>query len=264
MSCQTQRQPTEELEALYKSEGHFTLICGADEAGRGPLCGPVVAAACILPEGIAIDGLNDSKKLTAKRRERLFDEIRSTALTYCIAQASVEEINRFNILEASLLAMRRAIDGLFPCPDAALIDGNVDRDFPLPARAVIHGDAKVSCIAAASVLAKVARDRMCLELDAKYPQYGIARHKGYGTAAHMAALREYGPAPIYRRRFIRFLNPDVDDVDTAPSPEDIHSAHLPQSWRFPPEEKPSTSDRRTALPSWILDFKHGVPENNHE
>lgn len=255
-------QPTNESEMLYKKEGHYTLVCGVDEAGRGPLCGPVVAAACILPEGLVIDGLNDSKKLTARRREKLFDEIRSLSLTYCITQATVEEIDRFNILEASLLAMRRAIDGLFPCPDAALIDGNVARDFPLPARAVVHGDAEACCIAAASVLAKVTRDRLCLELDTLYPQYGIAKHKGYGTAAHMAALREYGPAPIYRRRFIRFLAPDADDGDTAPIPEDICRAHLPQSWQFPAGEKPSVFDRRATLPFWVLDFKHATDGGN--
>ena len=142
---------TNDVTELAYFEGlGYTLICGADEAGRGPLCGPVVAAACILPEGTVIEGLNDSKKLTPKKRDKLFDEIKVKALTYCIAQSSVEEIDRYNILEASLLAMRRAIDGLYPAPEAALIDGNVDRDFALPARAVIHGDALVPAIAAAS------------------------------------------------------------------------------------------------------------------
>ena len=165
-----------------------------------------MAAACILPEGVIPEGLNDSKKLTAKRRDALFDEIRRVAVAYCIAEASVEEINELNILEADLLAMRRAIAGLQIPADYALIDGNIARDFPIPARAVIHGDAISASIAAASVLAKVTRDRECLELDRLYPQYGIAKHKGYGTKAHMDALRQYGPSPIHRTKFIRFLD----------------------------------------------------------
>ena len=188
------------------SELGYTAVCGVDEAGRGPLCGPVVAAACILPAGLVIEGLNDSKKLTAKRREALFDFICENAVAYCIAEASVEEIDRLNILEADLLAMRRAIDGLQIPADFALIDGNVARDFQIPARAVVHGDAISPSIAAASILAKVTRDRACLELDAAYPQYGIAKHKGYGTKVHMEALRKYGPAPIHRKQFIRFLD----------------------------------------------------------
>ena len=188
------------------SELGYTAVCGVDEAGRGPLCGPVVAAACILPAGLVIEGLNDSKKLTAKRREALFDFICENAVAYCIAEASVEEIDRLNILEADLLAMRRAIDGLQIPADFALIDGNVARDFQIPARAVVHGDAISPSIAAASILAKVTRDRACLALDAAYPQYGIAKHKGYGTKVHMEALRKYGPAPIHRKQFIRFLD----------------------------------------------------------
>ena len=184
----------------------YTYVCGIDEAGRGPLCGPVVAAACILPMGLVIEGLNDSKKLTAKKREQLYDVIREQALAYAIAEGAVEEINRTNILEADLLAMRRAIAAL-PIPaEVALVDGNISRDFPIPAQAVVKGDAISMSIAAASILAKVYRDRLCLELDAQYPQYGIAKHKGYGTKDHMAALREYGPAPIYRTKFIRFLD----------------------------------------------------------
>ena len=184
----------------------YASVCGVDEAGRGPLCGPVVAAACILPMGLVLDGLNDSKKLTPKKRDKLFDVIRENAIAYCIAEASVEEINELNILEATLLAMRRAIAGLSVPADLALIDGNIDRDFPIPARAVIKGDANSPSIAAASILAKVTRDRMCEELDRAYPQYGIAKHKGYGTKVHMDALREYGPAPIHRKQFIRFLD----------------------------------------------------------
>ena len=183
----------------------FVAVCGVDEAGRGPLCGPVVAAACILPDGLVIEGLNDSKKLTPKKRDLLFDFIKENAIAYCIAEASVEEINELNILEADLLAMRRAIDGLAVKADFALIDGNVARDFQIPARAVIKGDATSPSIAAASILAKVTRDRQCEELDRLYPQYGIAKHKGYGTKTHMDALRQYGPSPIHRKQFIRFL-----------------------------------------------------------
>lgn len=184
----------------------YRAVCGVDEAGRGPLCGPVVAAACILPAGLVIEGLNDSKKLTEKRREQLFDTIKEQALAYSIAEASVEEIDAMNILEADLLAMRRAISGLSIPADFALIDGNIARDFPIPARAVVHGDAICPSIAAASILAKVTRDRLCIELDRAYPQYGIAQHKGYGTKAHMEALRTYGPSPIHRKKFIRFLD----------------------------------------------------------
>lgn len=186
-------------------EKGFTFVCGVDEAGRGPLCGPVVAAACILPDGYVPEGLNDSKKLTEKKREKLFDIIRENAVAYCIAEASVEEIDRMNILEADLLAMRRAIDGLSVPADHALIDGNIARDFQIPATPVIHGDAISPSIAAASILAKVTRDRLCIELDQAYPQYGIAKHKGYGTKAHMEALRQHGPSPIHRKQFIRFL-----------------------------------------------------------
>ncbi len=192
------------LEQELINEG-YASVCGVDEAGRGPLCGPVVAAACILPMGLVIEGLNDSKKLTPEKRELLFDFICKNAIAYSIAEASVEEIDALNILEADLLAMRRAIDGLSQKADFALIDGNVARDFQIPARAVIKGDATSPSIAAASILAKVTRDRACIELDRAYPQYGIAKHKGYGTKVHMEALRKYGPAPIHRKQFIRFL-----------------------------------------------------------
>lgn len=193
------------LEQSFRQKG-YRVICGVDEAGRGPLCGPVYAAACILPEGYIPEGLNDSKKLSTKKRELLFDQIKEHAISYSIAEASVEEIDRLNILEADLLAMRRAIAGLSPAPDLALIDGNIARDFPIDALAVIGGDAKSPSIAAASILAKVARDRACIELDRLYPEYGIAKHKGYGTKAHMEALRKYGPSPIHRKLFIRFLD----------------------------------------------------------
>ena len=190
---------------ISRKNEEIKVICGVDEAGRGPLCGPVVAAACILPIDCDIEGLNDSKKLSEKKREALFDIITEKALAFSIAQSTVEEINELNILEATLLAMRRAIAGLDVPADFALIDGNVCRDFPLDARAVIHGDAISPSIAAASILAKVTRDRMCLDLDREYPVYGIAKNKGYGSKAHMDALREHGPAPIHRTKFIRFL-----------------------------------------------------------
>lgn len=193
------------LESELTQQG-YKAVCGVDEAGRGPLCGPVVAAAVILPEGLYIEGLNDSKKLSEKKREKIFDIIIEEAIAYSICEASVEEINETDILSASLLAMRRAIDSLPVKADYALIDGNVTRDFTLPCRSVVHGDAISPSIAAASILAKVTRDRMCLELDKAYPQYGIAKHKGYGTKVHMDALREFGPAPIHRTKFIRFLD----------------------------------------------------------
>ena len=195
------------LESELYEQG-FRAVCGVDEAGRGPLCGPVVAAAVILPQGLYLEGLNDSKKLTEKKREALFDAICEHALAYAIAEGSVEQINATNILEATLAAMREAI-AKRPVPaDYALIDGNISRDFPLPAKAVVHGDAISPSIAAASILAKVTRDRACIELDRQYPQYGISKHKGYGTKDHMNALRTYGPAPIYRTKFIRFLDED--------------------------------------------------------
>ena len=197
------------IENQLHNEG-FSVVCGVDEAGRGPLCGPVFAAACILPDGLVLEGLNDSKKLTPKKRDKLFDLICENAIAYCIASASVEEIDQLNILEADLLAMRRAIDGLSLKADFALIDGNIARGFQIPARAIIGGDAKSPSIAAASILAKVARDRDCIELDEKYPQYGIAKHKGYGTKQHMDALRTYGPSPIHRKQFIRFLDKDAN------------------------------------------------------
>lgn len=181
-------------------------VCGVDEAGRGPLCGPVVAAAVILPFGVEIDGLNDSKKLTEKKREKLFDVICDVAISYSIAYGTVEEINDTDILSATMSAMRRAVSSLSIHAEHALVDGNIARGFEIPATTVIHGDAISPSIAAASILAKVTRDRLCIELDAEYPQYGIAKHKGYGTKDHMNALRQYGPAPIHRKKFIRFLD----------------------------------------------------------
>lgn len=192
-----------ELEAM---ESGYSAVCGVDEAGRGPLSGPVVAAACILPEGLFIQGLNDSKKLTPKRRERLYDEICASAVAYSIGEASPAEIDELNILNATMLAMRRAISGLSVPADFALIDGNCARDIPLPCRTVVSGDAISASIAAASILAKVTRDRLCLLDDERYPAYGFAKHKGYGTKAHMDALRALGPTPIHRRSFLKFLD----------------------------------------------------------
>ena len=189
-------------------EQGYQYICGVDEAGRGPLCGPVVAAAVILPLGLDIEGLNDSKKLTEKKREKLFDIICDNAISYSIAYGTVEQINSTNILAATLDAMHRAVESLNIKADYALVDGNIARDFSVPATPVIHGDAISPSIAAASILAKVTRDRLCIELDNEFPMYGIAKHKGYGTKDHMEALRKYGPAPIYRTKFIRFLDGD--------------------------------------------------------
>lgn len=189
-----------------KIETGCKYICGIDEAGRGPLCGPVVAAACILPVDIQLPKLNDSKKLSPKVRMELFDLIREKAIAYSIAYGDVEEIDRINILEATLLAMRRAVDGLCVKPDYLLVDGNIFRGFDIPGESVIKGDSISSSIAAASILAKVTRDLLCDELDALYPQYGIKNHKGYGTKAHIEALRVHGPSPIHRKQFVRFLD----------------------------------------------------------
>ena len=177
------------------------LVAGVDEAGRGPLAGPVVAAAVILDELRPIKGLNDSKKLTAKQREKLFDEIRAKALCCSIAQASVEEIDELNILQATLLAMRRAVEGLRLKPAKVLVDGNRLPTLDVLAEAIVGGDALVPSISAASILAKVTRDRWCAELDAQYPQYGFAGHKGYGTAEHLAALKAHGACPQHRKTF---------------------------------------------------------------
>ena len=179
------------------------VICGVDEAGRGPFAGPVVAAACILPDGFVIEGLNDSKKLSEKKREELFDIIINNALAYSIASASVEEIEELNILNATMLAMNRAVDSLEIKPDLALIDGNASRGFKIKTKTVVKGDATSPSIAAASILAKVTRDRMCYDFDKDYPEYGFAKHKGYGTAAHIKAILEYGVTPIHRPSFLK-------------------------------------------------------------
>lgn len=177
------------------------LIAGVDEAGRGPLAGPVVAAAVILDDKNPIRGLADSKKLTALRREKLFDEIRAKALCCSIAEASVEEIDRLNILQATMLAMRRAVLGLRLKPTKVLVDGNRIPTLEVLAEAIVKGDSLVPAISAASILAKVHRDRWCVEVDALFPQYGFAGHKGYGTSEHMAALREFGACPHHRKTF---------------------------------------------------------------
>lgn len=177
------------------------LIAGVDEAGRGPLAGPVVAAAVILDELKPIKGLADSKKLTAKKRDQLYDEIRAKAVCCVIAEASVEEIDRLNILQATLLAMRRAVEGLRLKPNLVLVDGNRLPLLSVRAEAIVKGDAKVAAISAASILAKVHRDRWCEAIDLRYPQYGFARHKGYGTAVHLAALLAHGACPEHRKTF---------------------------------------------------------------
>jgi ribonuclease HII len=177
------------------------LVAGVDEAGRGPLAGPVVAAAVILDDRHPIHGLADSKKLSAKRREALFDEIRAKALCCSIAQASVEEIDTINILQATLLAMRRAVLGLRLPPKLVLVDGNRLPLLEIRSEAIVKGDEKVPCISAASILAKVTRDRWCNQYHAEFPQYGFDQHKGYGTAAHLAALRQHGACPQHRKTF---------------------------------------------------------------
>ncbi len=177
------------------------LMAGVDEAGRGPLAGPVVAAAVILDELQPISGLNDSKKLSAKRRERLFDEIRARALCFSIAEATVQEIDQLNILQATMLAMKRAVEGLRLKPQMVLVDGNRLPTLDILAEAIVQGDALVPAISAASILAKVHRDRLCEEMHERYPVYGFDQHKGYGTAQHLAALQTHGPADCHRMTF---------------------------------------------------------------
>lgn len=192
----------------------YPVVCGVDEAGRGPLCGPVVAAACVLPPDCVIEGLDDSKKLSEKKREKLYDEIVARALAYGIAEASPAEIDEMNILNASLLAMRRAVAmvGEKYKPDILLVDGNQTRGFVQLAVSVVHGDATSQSIAAASVLAKVTRDRMCERLEEEYPGYGIGGHKGYPTKAHKLAVYRLGPSPCHRRSFLSFLERDREKL----------------------------------------------------
>ncbi len=193
---------------FYENEARnkgFEYICGVDEAGRGPLAGPVCAAAVILHPNQIIEGVNDSKKLTEKKREALFGVIKKDALAYSIAFATVEEIEEMNILNATMLAMRRAVEGLEVPADYAMIDGNRLPPLDIPCEYVIKGDAKSASIAAASILAKVSRDRLCYEYAVKYPQYGFEKHKGYGTKAHTEAILEYGPCEIHRMSFLKKL-----------------------------------------------------------
>ena len=194
-----------ELENELYAQG-YSLLCGVDEAGRGPLAGPVCAAAVILPAGLEIPGLNDSKKLSEKQREALFEPIKAAAKAYGIAFASVEEIENLNILNATFLAMNRAISQLYPQPDLALIDGNRNTGITVPSRCVVKGDSRCADIAAASVLAKVSRDRYMLEMAEKFPEYGFERHKGYGTKLHYEAIRQYGPCPIHRLSFLKKMH----------------------------------------------------------
>ncbi len=184
-------------------EKGFKVICGIDEAGRGPLAGPVYAAAVILPMGLEIDGLNDSKKLTEKKREQLFDVICEKAIAYSIGIATEQEIDDINILNATFLAMRRAVEGLSVKPDYALIDGNQHPGLSIPDETVVKGDGKSMSIAAASILAKVSRDRFMLKLAEKYPEYCFEKHKGYGTKLHYEMIEKYGVAPIHRRSFLK-------------------------------------------------------------
>ncbi len=196
----------------YSASG---CVCGTDEAGRGPLAGPVVAAAVILPDGCVIEGLDDSKKLSEKKREKLFDIIREKALAYGIAEASNEEIDRINILNASLASMRRAVAQVSETvkPGIVLVDGNRNTDFGVPSVTVVKGDSKSQSIAAASVLAKVYRDRLMAELDRQYPEYDFKKHKGYPTHEHMLAVYEFGPSPVHRKSFLSFLEKDQDKLE---------------------------------------------------
>lgn len=195
--------PDYEFEKAAVNSG-FSCICGVDEAGRGPLAGPVCAAAVILPAGAVIEGLDDSKKLTEKKREGLYDIIKETAVAYSVAYGTLEEIETVNILEATYLAMNRAIEGLTVKPDFALIDGNrVPRGIKIPCETVVKGDSKSMSVAAASVLAKVTRDRLMLEYDKKYPEYNFKKHKGYGTKEHTELIKQYGPCEIHRLSFLK-------------------------------------------------------------
>ncbi len=191
---------TYEKEAINNG---FNIICGVDEAGRGPLAGPVVAAAVILPYGCELVGLNDSKKVSPKNRERLYDEILQKAVSYCIAEGSLEEIEQLNILGATLLTMQKAVNGLTIKPDFVLIDGNQLPKLTMKAQTIVQGDSKSASIAAASILAKVYRDRLMLTIDQQYPQYQFAKHKGYGTALHCSLINEFGASPVHRPSFLK-------------------------------------------------------------
>lgn len=191
---------------LRAQQKGFRAVCGIDEAGRGPLAGPVCAAAVMLPLGLEIDGLDDSKKLSEAKREALFDVVKEKALSYGIGWASEREIDELNILQATFLAMRRAVEAM-PIPaDYALVDGNRMPPLAIPGENVVKGDSKCACIAAASILAKVSRDRLLRQWDLTYPEYGFAKHKGYGTKAHYEAIKRYGILPVHRRSFLKNLN----------------------------------------------------------
>ena len=197
--------PDLELERLCRAKG-YTCVCGVDEAGRGPLAGPVCAAAVVFPDEVDIEGINDSKKLSEKKREALYDVIKEKALAWGIAFASVEEIEEYNILEATYMAMNRAVEQLGDKVDFALVDGNrVPKGIKVDCETVVKGDGKSLSIAAASILAKVTRDRLLLEYDEKYPQYGFAKHKGYGTKEHTEAIKAFGPCEIHRLSFLKNL-----------------------------------------------------------
>ncbi len=191
---------------MYENEcinNGYNLVCGVDEAGRGPLAGPVFAASVIFPVNTIIEGINDSKKISEKKRERLFETIKQKALAYSIAYATEEEIDEINILNATFLAMSRAVEGLKVKPDIALIDGNRSPELNIPTMCIIKGDAKSQSIAAASILAKVSRDRLMKELSLKYPEYQFEKHKGYGTALHRELIKKYGCCPIHRKTFLK-------------------------------------------------------------
>lgn len=191
------------------AEHGYRMACGIDEAGRGPLAGPVCAAAVVLPAGCKIDGLNDSKKVSETKRERLFDEITAQAISYGIGWASEREIDEINILRATLLAMRRAVEALPAPADYALVDGNQMPELDIPGETVVKGDGKCASIAAASILAKVSRDRLLRQWDTEYPGYGFASHKGYGTKAHYAAIMQYGILPVHRRSFLKKVEKEL-------------------------------------------------------
>ena len=191
---------------MYENEcinSGYNLVCGVDEAGRGPLAGPVFAASVILPVNTVIEGVNDSKKISEKKRETLFEIIKQKAVAYSIAYSTEEEIDEINILNATFLAMSRAVYGLKPKPDIALIDGNKAPELNIPTRCIIKGDAKSQSIAAASILAKVSRDRLMKEMSIKYPEYQFEKHKGYGTALHRELIKKYGYCPIHRKTFLK-------------------------------------------------------------
>lgn len=197
-----------EIENALRQKG-LTLICGVDEAGRGPLVGPVSAGAVILPQGLIIEGLNDSKKLTEKKREALYEIITKEAVSWSVGLATPQEIDEINILQATYLAMRRAVMGLSCIPDYALVDGNRDPLLSLPTATIVKGDGKAACIAAASVLAKVTRDHLLIELDAEYPQYGFAKHKGYPTKEHYEAIAQHGITCEHRLSFLKNLQSHI-------------------------------------------------------